>query len=48
MTFPDFFNLSPSEAAEVAVAMLGLWAVAWVARALIRAVREVDDDGQGA
>lgn len=32
----------------VAVAMLGLWAVAWVIRALIRMVRESDDDGQGA
>lgn len=48
MTFPDVFNLSASEASEIAAAMLGLWAVAWIARALIRAVREVDDDGQGA
>lgn len=43
MTFPDIFNLSPSEATEVAAAMLGLWAVAWVFRALIRHVREGDE-----
>lgn len=44
MTFPDFFNLSPSEATEVAAAMLLLWGIAWSFRVLIRFVLSEGDE----
>ena len=44
MTFPDIFNLSPSEAADVVAAMLLLWGIAWAFRVLIRFVLSEGDE----
>lgn len=44
----EIFDIDAAGGVEIGVAMLGLWAVAWVIRQLVRMIRESDDDGHGA
>lgn len=43
--FPDVFNIDAAGGSAIGLAIIGVWAVAWVFRAIIRALREVDEDG---
>lgn len=45
MTFPDIFDIDAAGGVEIAGAIFGLWAIAWVFRVLVRMVRDSDDDG---
>lgn len=48
VTFPDVFNIDAAGGSAIGLAIIGLWVVAWVFRTLIRALRQMDDDGHGA
>jgi hypothetical protein len=43
----EIFDIDAAGGVEIGVAMLGLWAVAWVIRQLILMIRESDDVGNG-
>jgi hypothetical protein len=38
VTFPDIFNIDAAGGAEIAGAILAIWAIAWAFRMLIRAL----------
>lgn len=41
-SYSSFTDLSPAEAGNVALAIMGVWAVAWAFRMVIKAVNSVD------
>lgn len=42
-SYSSFTDLSPAEAGSVALAIMGVWAVAWAFRMVIKAVNSVSD-----